>query len=227
MKATSIVVFSASALLFVGAVFAVRGELALAYAGAGSDRTFFDRAVSAPFPSPGSISGTGVILRRCSDVVGGLYGAVQPPHISATARHHCLEFADAALAAMPTHALGHYVAAKMHLYSGNDVEGASALVLSQRYGPQEQWLAEARVELVETFFERLSEAALARHTADLGLLARSGRGVRSIAQRYVSDPAFRERITEIVETLPAQEQTRFLANVRRAAEAYGFRVEQP
>lgn len=216
----SLLVF-ASALACAGAV-STQAEFALARAGAGSDSAFFAAAGAEGFPAPGSISGTNLILRRCSEVVAGLMGALQPAEFAAPARTNCRRFAEAALFEMPTNGLAALLGARLAFLEGDTESGNAFLERSQMVAAHEQWLAEARVAIAEDNLEHLTEAVRRRHEADLVLLARSARGVRSIAYRYVSDPAFRERITAIVETLPGDVQQRFLNNVRRSANAFGF-----
>lgn len=92
----------------------------------------------------------------------------------------------------------------------------TALVASQKVGPNEQWIARRRVEIAEMFLVSLDAAARSAHDADLTLLAGSYRGVRYLARRYVTNPDFRSRITTVVEKLPADQQRMFLANIRRA-----------
>ena len=126
----------------------------------------------------------------------------------------CLAIADRAVEASPSFSYAWLVGARASADLGDMAGMNRRLLSSQQTGPVEQWIAEARVALAEEHFEALDPAVLARHKADLGLLARSGRGTATIALRYVSDPAFRERITAIVETAPDADQRRFLANVR-------------
>lgn len=174
-----------------------------------------------------SLSGTDEILRRCVDVVGGLYGRLQPEAMAQAAQSNCLALARSAVGAMPTYPFGWYAVALFSYRVGAAEDGEQALVRAQQVGAHEQWLAEGRVRLAEEHFEDLGSMALAGHRADLELLARSRRGVASIAYRYVSDPGFRERITAIVETLPNEDQVRFVSNVSRAAERYGIKEEEP
>lgn len=90
----------------------------------------------------------------------------------------------------------------------------AALLKSYATGPTEQWIAELRVPLAERGFELLKSEARAGHQRDLGLLVESRRGVGSIARRYIRDPAFRGRITDVVETLPQDAQQRFLGTLK-------------
>ena len=104
-----------------------------------------------------------------------------------------------------------------------DVPGLlEALARSRATAPDELWVASRRVELAEPMLPFLSAADAQGHRQDMLVLAQSLRGVRQIASRYVTDLEFRDRIITLVETLPAEEQMRFLQNVRRAARDAGL-----
>lgn len=84
------------------------------------------------------------------------------------------------------------------------------LLRSYDTGPYEQWIAEQRVPVAEAALPALSDAAKAGHLQDLAMLVQSHRGIRAIAQRYVQNEGFRDRITNVVEKLSTDDQKRFL-----------------
>lgn len=187
-----------------------------------TDDNFFEAALVGDGVDPLSYRTTDEILRRCINVVGGLYGALQPTERIELARINCLAKAERATSQMPSYALGWYAKSLFSYQLGQIEHGNIALVRAQQIGPHEQWIAEGRVQLAEDHFDILSPAALTGHLRDLELLARSNRGVASIARRYVTQPAFRERITSVVEQLMPEDQLRFLNNVRRATQTLGM-----
>ena len=129
----------------------------------------------------------------------------------------CLAKADAIAAGSPTYSLAWYVGA-LSAALLEDWDGMNQrLIRSQQTGQYEQWIGELRVALSETNLAHLSPEARAGHDRDLEMLVQSGRGVRSIADRYINDEAFRERITAIVETMSPLDQRRFLGNLRAQA----------
>ncbi len=133
----------------------------------------------------------------------------------------CLAMADYLAQRNPSFAYTWYIGALASAYL-NDWDGFNErLALSFRTGATEQWIGELRVALAEDNYDHLDEITLAANDADLHMLVLSSRGVHAIAQRYVSNPEFRERITVIVEAMPAQNQTRFIADVRRFANNRG------
>jgi hypothetical protein len=77
------------------------------------------------------------------------------------------------------------------------------------------------VALAEDNYDLLPDDVREASGADLALLAASDRGVSSIAERDVRDPAFRGRITAIVEQLPEDKQSRFVSRVESAASRAG------
>jgi hypothetical protein len=89
-----------------------------------------------------------------------------------------------------------------------DVDRARALA------PQELWIALRRNDMVQPVEGILTAAEYRGQNADFAVMAQSRVGVRFLAARYLGEPAFRERITAVVETLPPEEQRRFLRNIR-------------
>ena len=134
-------------------------------------------------------------------------------------RHHvavnCLAAADGIIASSPTYALASFIAAFAAARLEDWPTMSARLTLSQATGPSEQYLAEMRTNLAEENLGRLDTLAMAAHDRDLRLLAVSRLGLKSIAQRYMRDPSFRERITAILETVDEADQRRFLSNIRR------------
>lgn len=128
----------------------------------------------------------------------------------------CARRAADIVAVTPTDSFAWLVraAASVRLLARDDFN--MALRQSQLTGPNEQWIARLRVNLAENHFSKLSAETRQAETADLRLLASSERGVALIAQRYVSDPAFRARITAVVETMPQDRQIVFLRNVKKS-----------
>ncbi|MBJ6989226.1 hypothetical protein [Devosia sp. MC521] len=187
-----------------------------------TDESFFETLLGHDKSQAISYRSTDDILRRCINVAGGLYGALQPEQWQELARFNCLETADNAVAQMPSYALGWYAKSLFSYQLGQPQAAEAALVQAQHVGRHEQWIAEGRVQLAEDHFTTLSPAALSGHQQDLELLAKSARGVASVARRYATQPDFRERITLIVEQLPPEDQVRFLTNVRRATQTFGM-----
>lgn len=212
------------ALLSGAGVVAQREIGAQAVAGL-SDMSFFNAMAVGDGSLPLSYRLTDALTQRCVNVVGGLYGTLQPDDTALEAKGNCLTLARQAVADMPTYALGWYASALLAYQLERNEEADAALVMSQQVGRHEQWVAEARVQLAEDHLSSLSQQALDGHAEDLQLLARSARGVRSIAYRYVTQPNFRERITLIVEQLSPEDQIRFIGNVRNAAQIYGMVVQ--
>lgn len=133
----------------------------------------------------------------------------------------CRTYAQSVAATMPTNSFAWLVLAVADRALGDMPAMNRALEMSQRAGPNEQWIAEIRVALGEDNIDRLTDRARAGHDHDLVTLANSPRGVRTIAGRYVANEAFRNRITEIVSKQPVEAQRRFIRSVWSTAEELG------
>ena len=157
------------------------------------------------------------ILDNCASAITSIYGRSRPT----VERHSMLQSCQGIIRRitddLPSNSYGWLIGAVAAIESNDAADFNRQLQISQATGRDEQWVAEQRVELAEMHFDQLNEATRAGELTDLALLAQSYQGVQTIAQRYVADPAFRERITAVVEALPQADQQRFVSNVRRAA----------
>ena len=162
-----------------------------------------------------------IVLDNCYDGLVAVYARTQPADRRDRLAEECRKVIDEMVARTPAHSFAWFVGAHAAARL-DDTEGViERLRQSQITGPNEQWITELRVQLAETYLDRLPADVRALHDRDLALLAASAKGVESIAARYVRDPSFRERITAIVEKMPQSDQRRFLSNVRRAAASLG------
>jgi hypothetical protein len=157
-----------------------------------------------------------LFLNNCYEALTSVAARLQPARRALVAAN-CLASADRISAEEPANSFAWYVASLSAAKAGDIPGMVRRLRVSQISGPSEQWIVELRVDLAEDHLAALSPDALAGHDGDLTLLAQSQRGVSSIAQRYVRQADFRERITALVEKLPAAQQQRFLDYVRGAA----------
>jgi hypothetical protein len=128
----------------------------------------------------------------------------------------CLRTAAAISQTMPTYSYAWYVEA-LAASQLNEMENFHTSYLNSFYtGPHEQWITVQRVDLAENNFDKLTPEMRAAHEKDIAQLASSNKGVQAIASRYAKDVRFRERVTDIVATLPVGIQRRFLDLVRQA-----------
>lgn len=137
------------------------------------------------------------------------------PEQQAQLPQRCLERADAITASSPSYSLAWYVGALSAATQSNWDGMNLRLLQSQQTGRYEQWIGEMRVDLAETYLPHLSQDTAIAHERDLRMLVQTSQGIRAIADRYVNDATFRERITAIVETLPGEDQQRFLRTLQR------------
>ena len=160
-----------------------------------------------------------LVLDNCLDGVVAVHARTQPPEKRDRVAEECRSVVDEIVARTPAYSYAWYVGAVAASRLGDTKGVVDRLRQSQVTGPTEQWIAELRVGLAETYLADLPVDVRMQHDRDLALLVASDRGVRAIAARYVRDPDFRDRITTIVEQMPQRSQQRFLFNVQRAAGA--------
>lgn len=159
-----------------------------------------------------------LILNNCYEALTSVTARLQPAARRRGVAANCLLVADGISAGEPANAFAWYVAALAAAHNDDLPTMTERLRMSQMSGPSEQWIVELRVNLAEDHLAALTPEVMAGNDRDLTLLAQSQRGVASIAQRYVRQADFRERIIALVEQLPAEQQQSFLYNVRLAAD---------
>ncbi len=159
-----------------------------------------------------------LVLKDCVRIADSLQGLALPTARRSAALATCGEAAARFAAESPTYSYARYVEALLAGERTDYDRMNEALSVSRSLAPTEQWLAELRVKLAESYLADLHTAGLAGHEADLALLVGSQRGVRVIARRYVAVKAFRERITAIAEKLSPDVQRRFVTALREEAE---------
>jgi hypothetical protein len=212
-----LLLFVAAALLGgAGATTAWREFGAFANGGIAPQSRFAALAAGALQPAVSPLSER-LLLDACQEGLRGLYGRLRPAAERRAVATQCRDAADAVTAAAPGNAYGWYVGARAAAALGDAAGAEARLLRSHVAGPMEQWVAELRVGLVEADYAAAGPELRRRHAADLALLVRSRRGIAAVSHRYIADPSFRARITEIVEELPEEDQARFVGTVRRAA----------
>lgn len=161
-------------------------------------------------------------LDNCLEAINSIYGRAQPSSRRQKSLVTCGELSAEIVAASPVNAFAWFIGAMVAAGEGNVAAMNDKLLHSRQTSPNEQWIAELRVELAENQLDDLDAPNRAGHEFDLKLMAESYRGAQSIARRYLNDVQFRERIVVLVETLPEETQARFVQNVRRAARELGL-----
>lgn len=161
-------------------------------------------------------------LDNCLEAINSIYGRAQPSPRRQKALATCAELSAKIVTASPANAFAWFIGALAASGEGNVATMNDRLLHSRQTSPNEQWVAELRVELAENRLDDLDALNREGHELDLKLMTESYRGAQSIARRYINDVQFRERIVVLVETLPEATQARFVRNVRRAARELGL-----
>lgn len=194
----------------------------------GESRLFLATATTAPGRIIDVAEGRGDIglatqsqkafLLDCSQTMTAL---ISPPVLALTPEQRsllaptCRSIAQRAVAASPTSSFAYFVQAAAAAAMGDDASYNQSLQLSYLTGPNEEWIAEWRLLLVERQGERTHADLAAYHDDDIRLMIRSFRGITTIAAYFVGREAFRDRVTTLLDSLPPADQSRFLSYVRR------------
>lgn len=129
----------------------------------------------------------------------------------------CLHIVRRSLTMAPASSSDWAIAAFLAGASGDLASTSEYLRRSLATGPTEQWIARRRAILMFQLGDGLDPDLRAEIDPQLKLLLRSDEGVQGVAQMYLENAAFRERIVSVAETLEPVYQKRFLDYVRRWA----------
>ncbi|MCP4182723.1 MAG: hypothetical protein GY761_05320 [Hyphomicrobiales bacterium] len=218
----NLILFIWAGLLLVIASFATYYELR-PFIGAGSDRNARYQAYAESRRSSGlSTFSKDVILRDCLSVVTSIHGRMQSEAHRKKVMHNCQNEVKNITRYTPTHSFAWFTQALIASELSEVGKMNEGLNNSRLTGPNEQWIAEVRVELSEKNYSKLNPINVAGNDQDLLMLVKSRRGVKTIARRYIQKPEFRARIATLVEELTEENQLQFVNNVRRAARNMGL-----
>ncbi|KQX42495.1 hypothetical protein ASD04_00535 [Devosia sp. Root436] len=170
---------------------------------------------NAPGLAPSTQSSTLADCHRAMQQPNAYEMRALPPEGKAALQQHCHDIAAAAVAERPTDAFAWVTGAAVAAAEQNWQDFNTFLRTAQAVAPSEQWIAEHRVDLAETHYDKLEPATRSGNDADLAMLVLSDRGIFSIAQRYLDQESFRERVTAILEQMPADRQRRFINSLNR------------
>lgn len=214
--------FAVAAIVLSGLM--MRAEIASLSSLGGSDHDRINALQREP-DIPPSIRSQYAILSSCDGLIGSVLVLTRPPAEQDSFLQACAAWAAAILRVSPANAFAAAVAAESWGGLKNGARFNEDLILAQRMAPNEGWLAALRVAIAERYIEMANATVLDAESADIALLASSYKGVEAIARRFVTTPAFRDRVTSAVETLPPDVQRRFLQSIRRAAAIWGYRFD--
>lgn len=162
------------------------------------------------------------VLSDCYDGIRRLY--VAPQLLSAedtqSFHGHCMTLAQKGAEQAPLDSYAWMVQARIHVENGNAAAFNQAYRQAFMRGPNEYWLVATRVSLAEIFLENLDDDSRQRHEADLMTMGFTQAGQRWLAHNYTTKPAFRERVTPVIERLPPIYQAQFLSKLRRSLNTY-------
>ncbi len=166
---------------------------------------------------PVSVWGQRVFLQHCQSILQrheplALRFVAEASKFAAPAL--CLDLAQRTVMAASSDSYAWLILALAQARTGKMEEASRSIKWSGRTGPNMTWVAEMRFNLVQDNYLQLASEAQAVGDLDIALLVQANRN-RLVAQRYIADVSFRDRATNIIETLPEAAQSRFLSAVRR------------
>lgn len=175
----------------------------------------FDKISNSEIPEAYSLRSERIVLNACRRAITATFAKLQPTVLRNRVSRNCAELSGRIGRAEPSASYAHYVRS-LALFEQRDIAGFNlAFSLSWKTGPNEGWIAKRRFTLGERGLDMLDTPASVMHARDVALLVSSQRGLPLVAKSYVGEPASRDRLTAIVETLPEQVQRRFLSAVRK------------
>lgn len=157
------------------------------------------------------------VLRDCYSGISMLHAVPQllSPQDRKNFYAHCLDLAREGTRKAPLDSFAWTLQARIHAENGDFAAFNNAYEQAFLRGPHEYWLAAIRVSIAELFLANLDKNARKRHEADILTMGQTLAGQTWLAQNYRTRPEFRDRITPIIEQLPARSQRSFLSKVRR------------
>lgn len=208
--------------LAAGGVWAGQRELAMFAMDRSSPGARMDSILATPALPP-SIESRREILNQCSVLVFSTYARARGEAAMGELVGHCAALAEQATSSDGANSLAWSLRARTAGLSGEFDAMNQALALSFATGRSEQWLADSRFATGEKFRSQLSAETSANHEADIRLMLASNLAIETLVREYLAKPDFRDRLVDLVDTLPEDAQRAFLGDVRRISMAMGGR----
>ena len=133
----------------------------------------------------------------------------------------CHEVARSVLAGTPASGLAWLVSAVAAADMGTTAEFELGYARSALVAPNEGWLVALRVRAGETYQSLIGPNLQEFEARDLAFAAGNPRYAAPIARRFVSDEAFRVRMTDVLEDMTPDKQRLFLSVVSNVLRAEG------
>jgi hypothetical protein len=173
--------------------------------------------------SPGDPVGMGITTRRdllheCDSALrsAGSFELMVSANIEfEELRAKCAQVAETIGQDAPTFSLAWAVAARAAAAAGDWAKMNRYLALSQRSGPNEQWIGRLRFEVADGNFEHLNDEGRLLYDTDLEMLILSNKGIPYIARQYMLDEPFRSRLGKVLENMSEADQRRYVSVLRR------------
>ncbi len=122
----------------------------------------------------------------------------------------CREVAENIAKASPNFSLAWALAADAAKHQLDWAAMNEFLFASQHSGPNEQWIARYRFQIANDVLASLTPETRKSYDQDMRLMILSNKGTPYMAQQYLLDPSFRERLGAILAEMEEFEQRRFV-----------------
>ena len=208
--ATNPVLLAATgAFLVVAGLWGASQEAPPFFAEGWGERTVVTAMLSGTIHPAPSIQSQMGYLFNCQVALTSLSGRAQPTAARQQLAQKCLDGSDIITKSSPTFSaawqMGALAAATLEDWPGMNWR------LRQAYetGPNEQWLAERRIDLAQSQAGELDPDLPPYYDRDLTLLLLDDNGRRFLVPRYHALADIRARIDALLPRLPAENRTRF------------------
>jgi hypothetical protein len=165
-----------------------------------------------PLPQPLSLRATRELLELCLKTKASVFYQLQASEQKLQIDQHCAGLAQHVVQRSPTVSAAHLTKA---VFASTPADAAGPLVASQATAPFELWEARNRVAAgLGMYAQGIAELRMAIES-DVAFLMQLHDGRAFLAQMYRAQAVTRPILTDLAESAPADQQARFLAELRR------------
>lgn len=194
----------------VAGLAAAGGELAPYFTAGASPEQRINALASYSYHPGASTASKTLLLDDCHTIANSVLGMAQSTERRQALVTACVDYASAFVADSPVNAHGWLVLAEMAADLGNADALNYGLRQSRLTAPVSASLAEDRLQVLRKHLDLIDDGNRDGMGEDVLALMRGDAGVRTLARLYDDAPALREPIAQVVETLDADRQRRFL-----------------
>jgi len=216
------VLASAAIIIALAAALGFQREYAASLTVRDTEFRVIEKLAEAAPTAPRSWRGIRNVMLACYDTQMSIALQFQPVDRRSAVHANCAGTANSILSSAPTTSAAHLVLAASAAYF-EDSGFSMHLAHAQATAPREGWLVARRHALGAGKYTLLDATGRALWAKDTGVLLEERWGQLVVADTFVAQTDMRQIIEALVETLPNEDQRRFVALVREktlARQAY-------